>query len=103
MNGGEWREGKKEVVHRKAYNAAQKRMINFSMDASEEKFVAYVTGTQRYNNKRVGIYPLNYRVTILSEGKYTEGRKQNEQRVEKRAGNLCDVSPFALRTCVIAR
>lgn len=43
------------------------------MDASEEKFLAYVTGTRRYNNKWVeGIYP-RYRVTILSEGKYTEG------------------------------
>jgi len=36
----------------------QKRMINFSMDASEEKFLAYVTGTQRYNNKWVGICPV---------------------------------------------
>jgi len=64
------------------------------MDASEEKFLAYVTGTRRYN-KWVGIYP-RYRVTILSEGKYTEERKQNEQLVEKRGSNLCDVSPFVL-------
>lgn len=70
---GRARKRKQSGVYHKAYNAAQKRMINFSMDASEEKFLAYVTGTRRYNNKWVeGIYP-RYRVTILSEGKYTEG------------------------------
>lgn len=53
------------------------------MDASEEKFVAYVTGTRRYNNKWVGISP-HYRVTILSEGKYTERKEQNEQNTSKR-------------------
>lgn len=68
-------------------------MINFSMDASEEKFVAYVTGTRRYNNKWVEIYP---RATgsLLSEGKYTEGRKQNEQLVEKRAISVTFLSPY---------